>query len=231
MALRSVSMQQQAGGGNPFGGGGQQTTALAMQGQTVGVPVKLPNGVTVMMASQSDATAMQTWYAGQKQAAMSLDGGGSSSGGGDGMNRALGMAADGAQALSGFLAGRDFTSKLNDFHDAQDRVADIRDELVRSTSGTTVSPQQLVRLIDAQQAANDAQVAVLETMITAVDIQAGAGAAKVIGRFLNGDSSSGGGGGGMSNGATAALAIGGVGLGAVLLSRNSTTNSTRRRGR
>lgn len=228
MALKSVSMQQ-GGGGNPFAGGGQQSTALALQGQAVGVPVKLPNGVTVMMSSQQDATAMQTWYANQKQTAMALDGGGGSMGGGDGMNRALGMAADGAQALSGFLAGRDFTSKLNDYHDAQDRLAEIRDELVRTPSTTPVTPAQMVRLIDAQQDMADAQAAVMETMITAVDIQAGAGAAKVIGRFLNGDS--GGGGGGMSSGATTALAVGGVGLGALLLSRNSNNNNTRRRVR
>jgi hypothetical protein len=233
MALRTTTMQG-AGAGmadNPFGGGaaggGNPTTALSLANQTqaMGMPVTLPNGTQIRVASQADAQLLQSWWQNQQQQqqsqGLSLGGGGgggaSSSGGG---NRALQMAADGAQALSGFLAGRDLQGKVRDYDDAQEQLETLRQELARTTNP---SGQQLARLIELQQEVNDTQAAVLETQITALDIQAGAGVARVVGGFMDGSGPS------MGGGTGTAVAIGAAGVGAgLLLSRDSRDRRRRR---
>jgi hypothetical protein len=221
---------QGAGAGmadNPFGGGGggAQSTALTLANQTqaMGMPVTLPNGTQIRVASQADAQLLQSWWQNQQQQqsqGLNLGGGGGGSGS-SGTTRALEMAADGAQALSGFLAGRDLSTKVRDYDSAQEDLDRLRDELSRTTAPVTT--QQLARFIELQQELNDSQVAVLETQISALDIQAGAGVAKIVGRFMDGSGNSGGGGGG----GAVALAAAGVG-GALLLTRDSRDRRRRR---
>jgi hypothetical protein len=222
---------QGAGAGmadNPFGGGAAtQSTALTLANQqaAMGMPVTLPNGTQIRVTSQADAQLLQSWWQNQQQQqsqGLTLGGAGGMSGSSSsGTTRALEMAADGAQALSGFLAGRDLNSKVQDYDRAQEDLDRLRDELSRTSAPVTT--QQLARFIELQQELNDSQVAVLETQISALDIQAGAGVAKIVGRFMDGSGNSGGGGGG----GAVARAAAGVG-GALLLTRDSRDRRRRR---
>lgn len=231
MALRATSMSTAGTAENPFGGGGAQSTALTLGNQTqaMGQPVRLPNGTTIRVASDADAQLLNSWWDSQRtQQGSGINlGGGGGSGGGSGATRALEMAADGAQALSGFLAGRDFTAKLRDYDDAQDELERMRDELRRMPASSQLTADQLARFIEAQQGLNDAQAAVLETQISAVDIQAGAGVARIVGKFVDGGSGGGvlGGGGG----AGTAVALGAAGVGAALLLTRDSRDRRRRR--
>ena len=235
MALRTTSMSSAAGtADNPFGGGGAQTTALALANQNQqigGVMLELPNGSKVRLASEADAQLLRTWYQSQQQQnAQSLSGGGSmlsdgSTGGST--TRALRVAADGANALSGFFAGRDFRNKLNDYDDAQDALDRLHDEYKGRSGTAAITNQDMLRLIEAQQDVLDAQSAVLETQISAVDIQTGAGVANVVTSFMDnsrGPSMSGGGGG-----AGTAIALGAAGVGAALLLSRDSRDRRRRR--
>ena len=237
MALRQTNM---GGGGaamgdNPFGGGGgassgTQTTALTLGNQTqaVGRMVDLPNGTQIRVSSDADFQLLQAWWQQlqqqQRSSNLTLGGivGNSSMGSTGGTTRALEMAADGAQALSGFLAGRDLSAKIRDYDDAQEEIDRLRDELSRTA---TITGAQLARFIQLQQELNDTQVAVLETQISAVDIQAGAGLARIVGKFMDGSGSGMGGGGG----AGTAIALGAAGVGgALILSRDSRDRRRRR---
>lgn len=237
MALRQTSM---GGGGaamgdNPFGGGagsssGSQSTALTLGNQTqaVGRVVDLPNGTQIRVTSDADFQLLQAWWQQlqqqQRSSNLTLGGivGSSSIGNTGGTTRALEMAADGAQALSGFLAGRDLSAKIRDYDDAQEEIDRLRDELSRTA---TITGAQLARFIQLQQELNDTQVAVLETQISAVDIQAGAGLARIVGKFMDGSGSGMGGGGG----AGTAIALGAAGVGgALILSRDSRDRRRRR---
>lgn len=236
MALRQTSM---GGGGaamgdNPFGGGagsssGSQSTALTLGNQTqaVGRVVDLPNGTQIRVTSDADFQLLQAWWQQlqqqQRSSNLTLGGivGSSSIGNTGGTTRALEMAADGAQALSGFLAGRDLSAKIRDYDDAQEEIDRLRDELSRTA---TITGAQLARFIQLQQELNDTQVAVLETQISAVDIQAGAGLARIVGKFMDGSGSGMGGGG-----AGTAIALGAAGVGgALILSRDSRDRRRRR---
>lgn len=227
MALRTTGMSSAAGtADNPFGGGGggSQSTALTLgnQNANIGRLVTLPNGTQIRVASDADAQLLDSWWQSSQrtqQGALSLGGGGgaSSSGGG---NRALQMAADGAQALSGFLAGRDLQGKVRDYDNAQEQLETLRQELARTTNP---SGQQLARLIELQQEVNETQAAVLETQITALDIQAGAGVARVVGGFMDGSGPS------MGGGTGTAVAIGAAGVGAGLLLTRDSRDRRRRR--
>ena len=97
--------------------------------------------------------------------------------------RALQMAADGAQALSGFLAGRDLEAKSATTTTRKSSLKRCAKSWARTTNP---SGQQLARLIELQQEVNETQAAVLGPMITALDIQAGAGVAKVVNGFMDG---------------------------------------------
>ena len=240
MALRTTGMTSAAGmADNPFGGGGgAQTTALALANQTQpmgGVMLELPNGTKIRVASEADAQLLKSWYQSQQQqqTAMTLGGGGggwnlSADGGGSATTRALRVAADGANALSGFFAGRDFRQRIGDYDDAQEALDRLHEEFRARPATTPITNQDMTRLIAAQQDVLDAQSAVLETQISAVDIQTGAGVANVVGSFVDsrGSMMSGGGGGG---GAGTAIALGAAGVGAALLLSRDSRDRRRRR--
>jgi len=200
---------------NPFSGAGTQTTAMTVAPQ-VGYAVRLPSGQSIMFNSEADYLKMKDFMAGQQQNTPTLGGGGGS-GGGD----FLGIAVDGFQAVSGFLAGSRYSQLLQDLQDARDAMASAKDALSKEPS---TSPQML-NAMTAMQDYQDAGINVLNAQITAVDMAAGGETAKVISRFVNG---SGGSGGLMGGGMGSTVAIGAAGLGLGLLLSNNSSNTRRR---
>jgi len=201
---------------NPFSGAGTQTTAMTVAPQ-VGYAVRLPNGQSIMFNSEADFLKMKDFMAAQQQNTPTLGGSSGGSSGGD----FLGMAVDGFQAVSGFLAGSRYSQLLQDLQDARDAMASAKDALSKEPS---TSPQML-NAMTAMQDYQDAGINVLNAQITAVDMAAGGETAKVISRFVSG---SGGGGGLMGGGMGSTVAIGAAGLGLGLLLSNN-NSSTRRR--
>jgi len=200
---------------NPFSGAGTQTTAMTVAPQ-VGYTVRLPNGQSIMFSSEADYLKMKDFMAAQQQSTPTLGGGGGSSGG-----DLLGIAVDGFQAVSGFLAGSRYSQLLQDLQDARDAMALAKDALSKEPS---TSPQML-NALGAMQDYQDAGINVLNAQITAVDMAAGGETAKVISRFVSG---SGGGGGLMGGGMGSTVAIGAAGLGLGLLLSNNNSNTRRR---
>jgi hypothetical protein len=220
---------------NPFGGGsgGSQSTALTLSNQSQpmgGVMLELPNGSKIRVASDADAQLLKSWYQSQQQQSAQSLGGGSmstlSEGGGTPTTRALRTAADGANALSGFFAGRDFRNKLNDYDDAQETLDRLHDEIRSRPTNDPLTNAQMMRILDAQQELFDAQAAVLETQISAVDIQTGAGVANVVASFTDSSGSRSNGGG---SGAGTTIALGAAGVGAALLLSRDSRDRRRRR--
>ena len=234
MALRTTGMSSAAGtADNPFGGGGAQSTALTLSNQSQpmgGVMLELPNGSKIRVASDADAQLLKSWYQSQQQQSAQSLGGGSmstlSEGGGTPTTRALRTAADGANALSGFFAGRDFRNKLNDYDDAQETLDRLHDEIRSRPTNDPLTNAQMMRILDAQQELFDAQAAVLETQISAVDIQTGAGVANVVASFTDSSGSRSNGGG---SGAGTTIALGAAGVGAALLLSRDSRDRRRRR--
>ena len=239
MTLRSVSMQGQSSSSNPFGGGSTQSTALTLPSQTqnMGVAIQLPNGTTVRVASESDGQLLKAWWQQQQQqqqqASLSLGTASSSStpsatGGTSGWLRTGANAAD---AVAGFLNGRNVRRKLEDLEDALSDSRDARAELDTLERGGKYADliPTLRRLFLAERDATEASVSVLEDQLTAVDIQTGSGVAKVAADLMGGASPLlGGEGGGLGT----AVAVGAAGLGVGLLlsnDRNSERRSRRRR--
>src|SRR4051812_27718804 len=196
---------------NPFSGGGTQTSAMTVAPQ-VGYAVRLPNGQGIMFSSEADYLKMKDFMAAQQQNTPTLGGGGGSSGG-----DLLGIAVDGFQAVSGFLAGSRYSQLLQDLQDARDAMGLAKDALSKEPS---TSPQML-NALGAMQDYQDAGINVLNAQITAVDMAAGGETAKVISRFVGGGGGGSGGlmGGGM--GSTVALGAAGLGLGLLLSNNNS----------
>lgn len=212
--------------GSPFGGSSAGASLAPMS--SVGYSVSLPNGQTITVGSEADFLKMREWYS-SSQSGASLGGSLANNGGGGGSNAGamLDIAADGFQAVTGFLAGSNYNAKLQDFQDSRAALLDTRDALVQHR--TSAPDQALVdlvlRSVDAQLDHFDSAIAVLNTQITAVDMFAGGSAAKVVGRFVSGNSPMGGGG---NFGTVAAVGAAGLGLGLVLSRNNSTTTSRRR---
>jgi len=200
---------------NPFAGAGTQTTAMTVAPQ-VGYTVRLPNGQSIMFSSEAAYLKMKDFMAAQ-QNTPTLGGSGGGSSGGD----FLGMAVDGFQAVSGFLAGSRYSQLLQDLQDARDAMAQAKDALSKEPS---TSPQML-NALGAMQDYQDAGINVLNAQITAVDMAAGGETAKVISRFVSGN---GGGGSLMGGGMGTTVAIGAAGLGLGLLLSNNNSNTRRR---
>jgi len=237
---------QQVDGGNPFMSSAQpgnasmvpytppgQTTQPAQQG---GYRATI-NGVQVTFASEADYLkadrALRDMI--ESQNVPSLGGmpavGGGGGGGMGGGGRWLRTGANAADAVAGFLNGRNIRRKLEDLDDAlldsRDGRAEL-DNLERGGKYPDLIPV-LRRLFLAERDATEASVSVLEDQLTAVDIQTGSGVAKVAADFISdrpGPAVAGGGGDGIGT----ALAVGGAGLGlGLLLSNNRDDRGGRRR--
>ena len=233
---------QQVDGGNPFMSGAQQNTSLGPY--TGGAPAPPQqggyratiNGVQVTFASEADYLkadrALRDMIESQNVPSVggvpALGGGGGTSSGG----RWLRTGANAADAVAGFLNGRNIRRKLEDLDDALLDSRDARNELdalERSGKYTDLIPT-LRRLFLAERDATETSVSVLEDQLTAVDIQTGSGVAKVAADFISdrpAAATAAGGGDGLGT----ALAVGGAGLGLGLLLSNRDDRGGRRRRR
>jgi hypothetical protein len=230
---------QQVDGGNPFMSSSQSTSMVPYnQNQSVaptqqgGFRAKI-NGVDVTFASEADYLkadrALREMVESQNVPAL----GGASRSTGSGMNW-LRTGANAADAVAGFLNGRNIRRKLDDLDDALVESRDARQELDNvERSNATLAPliPVLRRLFLAERDATEASISVLEDQLTAVDIQAGSGVAKVAADLM-GSSTPGTTNQGEGSGVGSALAVGGAGLGlGLLLSNNRDGDRSRRRRR
>ncbi len=235
MALRSVSMQGQSSASNPFGGG-SQSTALTLPGQTqnLGVALQLPNGTTIRVASESDGQLLKAWWQQQQQqqqtTGISLGGSPSSSSAQGGTSGWLRTGANAADAVAGFLNGRNVRRKLDDLEDALVDSRDARTELDTLERGGKYADliPTLRRLFLAERDATEASVSVLEDQLTAVDIQTGSGVAKVAADLMTPGTPIL---GTDSGGIGTAVAVGAAGLGVGLLLSNDRNSERRSRRR
>jgi len=236
---------QQLDGGNPFMSGQQQGGAMVPY--TGGAPATQQqggyratiNGVQVTFASEADYLkadrALRDMIESQNVPSlggMPSVGGGGGGGGGGSSGRWLRTGANAADAVAGFLNGRNIRRKLEDLDDAlldsRDGRAEL-DALERGGKYPDLIPV-LRRLFLAERDATEASVSVLEDQLTAVDIQTGSGVAKVAADFITDRPATTAAGGG--DGLGTALAVGGAGLGlGLLLSSNRDERGGRRRRR
>ena len=229
---------QMPDGGNPFLGGGTQQTGLVLANQstqavqTGGYRARVGNA-DVMFASEADfLKADKAWRdAMQEQGTTPTLGGGGGRGGGGGLSW-LRTGADAAEAVAAFLQGRNVRRTLDELQDALDDSKAARAELETLSNSTKYAEliPILKKCLIAERNATEASTALLEDQLTAIDIQTGAGVARVAGDLYEGYSGRGGAGGGDSTGSMFAVGAAGLGLG-LLFSNNRDNNSRSRRRR
>ena len=229
---------QQVDGGNPFMS--QPTsTAMVPYGAAPGLPPAAQpggyrakiNGVDVMFASEADYLkadrALREMVELQNVPAL---GGLALGGRGSGTPSSwLRTGANAADAVVGFLNGRNIRRKLDDLDDAISESREARTELDKLERGGKYADliPTLRRLFLAERDATEASVSVLEDQLTAVDIQTGSGVAKVAADLLGNSTPSTGEGAGLGS----IVAAGGAGLGLGLLLHNDRNSERTRRRR
>lgn len=201
---------------NPFGGGGGVSQPSGSTALTMQYRVELPNGQVVSVATQAEVDALRANY--QQPTTIRIGGGSSNSSSGGNSWR---TAAEGAETVAAFLAGRNLRDRVEDADDARTRLtaALTRIEGLRGTTGLTDLVPALLSAFDAQRDLDDAQTDALDAQITAVDIQTGAGAVKIVSQFASGDMS------GFGGGSALPIAAGAIGVGLLV------TNNRDRRSR
>ncbi len=230
---------QMPDGGNPFLGGGTQQTGMVPYNPSANQPVQTGGyrarvgNAEVMFASEADfLKADKAWRdAMQEQGTTPTLGGGGGRGGGGGLSW-LRTGADAAEAVAAFLQGRNVRRTLDELQDALDDAKAARAELetlANSTKYAELIPI-LKKCLIAERNATEASTALLEDQLTAIDIQTGAGVARVAGDLYEGYSGRGGAGAGDSTGSMFAVGAAGLGLG-LLFSNNRDNNSRSRRRR
>ena len=229
---------QQLDGANPFMA--QPSTAMvpyspssgaAMQPAPQGGFRAKVNGVDVTFASEADYLkadrALREMVESQNIPSL---GGMTGARGAGGTSSWLRTGANAADAVAGFLNGRNIRRKLDDLNDALADSSDARaelDNLERSGKYSDLIPT-LRRLFLAERDATESSVSVLEDQLTAVDIQTGSGVAKVAADFIGDRTAPAAAASG--DGIGTALAVGGAGLGlGLLLSNNRDDRGGRRR--
>jgi hypothetical protein len=229
---------QMPDGANPFMGGGQQQTQMVpytpsttQPAQSGGFRARI-GSTEVTFASEADyLKADKAWREAMDSGAVPAVGGErTGSGNRSGMSW-LRTGADAAEAVGSFLQGRNIRRTLDDLQDALDDAKAAKLELEQLAFNTKYSEliPVLKRCFQAERDATEASTALLEDQLTAVDIQTGAGVARVAGDLYEGYAGRGGVGG--SDGNTSVFAIGAAGLGLGLLFANSRDNNSNRRRR
>jgi hypothetical protein len=212
------------GTSNPF----MQSSQTAMvpynpssQAQTVGYRARM-GSVEVMFASEADFLKADKAFREQVQVAnVPVVGGGGTGGGGNSMLR---TGASIGEAAAAFYNGRAIRKRMDELLEALDAQRRTQDALGQYT---TKYPELVPALVQSFQAERDATLAMarlLEDQLLAVDIQTGAGVARVVSEVWDGSSPS----NSMFGGSS--LMAGGVGLGlGLLLSRNDNKSRDFRR--
>lgn len=210
--------------GNPLMGGGQPGAMTVWQ-QPAMQPFRVQIGnEMVAFASEADylkaRAALQVMVAGGQAPPQLLGAAAASSSVGTG--RFLRTAADGADAIAGFLEGRNLRRRRDDLLDALSRSRDARNRLeaLRSAHPDIIPP--LLEYIDADRDVTDAAITTIEDTLTAIDIQTGAGVAKVADDLLSDNPQT------FGSNAMVAGAVG-LGVGALLLGGSTRERGGRRR--
>lgn len=233
----------QVGGdtGNPFGGGGSQSGAMVPYNPNAGgVPASAGGyrarigNVDVTFASEADYLKADKALREMRQQEMipqvgGFGGGGGASGTG-GTSGFIRTGANAAEAVGSFLAGRNIRRKVEDVQFAIDASRDALAELdALAASGKYPELIPILRkAFHAERDATEAHLGAFEDQLTALDIGAGSGVAKVVADLVLDRPSS-----PLENqgsGMGTALAVGGAGLGiGLLLSRDKDDRRPRRR--
>jgi hypothetical protein len=219
--------------GNPFMGGGTQTGAMVPYNPSANQPVQAGGyrarvgNVDVMFSSEADfLKADKAWREQMQDQGAPIVGGG---GGSRGTGSWIRTGAEAAAAVGAFLQGRNIRRKLEDLEDAlhdQKAAADDLAGLANNTKYAELIPV-LLKAFKAERYATETSITLLEDQLTAVDIQTGAGVAKVAGELWEG---SGGASAGRSDtGVGTILGVGAAGLGLGLLFANSRDDRRSRR--
>ena len=221
---------QMPDGGNPFMGGGAQTGAMVpynpsanQLAQTGGYRARI-GSTEIMFATEADFLKADKAFREQVEVQNVPSVGGMGVGGGG--KSWLRTGANAAEAVAGFLQGRNIRRKLEDLQENLDDAKKASDELEQLANNTKYAEliPVLLKALRAERHATESSVALLEDQLTAVDIQTGAGVAKVVGELWDG---SGGGRGGSDTGTL--LGVGAAGLGLGLLFNNNNDRRSRRR--
>lgn len=213
------------GAGNPYSGGSSMVRYDEPQQQSYYEAEVF--GVMVRFASEADY--LKAKMALQKRMG-SGRGGMAEDGGAIGFNGSfLDTAGVGLQTVGAFLAGRNLNEKIDALDDALDEQAAARAELEQLRANSVFAPliPPLLRFLDSERTATETAQAAIEDQVLAQDLQAGGGVAQLVAKFTKGSLGDGSGSGGI--GTVAAVGIGGLGLGALMSSRNN--NKSSRRGR
>jgi hypothetical protein len=209
--------------GNPLMGGGTGA-AMTVYQQPSGYPARLPNGQVINFATEADYLKADSFVKSMIQQPAALGaptiGGGAAASLGSGRGL-LNTAADGAETVAAFLEGRNLRRRRDDLLDALDQHRAAKAELDAMVSKYPDLIPVLSRLFNAERDTTDAAIQTIEDMITAIDIQTGAGVARVAGDLLS-DSPT-------INVGGNALAIGAAGLGLGVLLSGDRGRGRRRR--
>ena len=225
----SINVQMPEGA-NPFlnpiqqGGMVPYNPSAGMTSPSTGYRARI-NGQDINFASEADFLKAERLWQEMSSAQASIPSFGSGGGGGRGTGAWIRTGADAATAVGAFLNGRAIRNKLNDLQDSlDDRKAAMAelDVLANNTKFVELIPV-LKKLFLAERDSTETSVALLEDQLTAVDIQTGAGVAKVVGDLYQGGTARSYGGGSES---IMAAGAGGLGLG-LLLSNNRDNRDNR----
>ena len=213
------------GTSNPF----MQSSQTAMvpynpspQAQTVGYRARM-GSVEVMFASEADFLKADKAFRENMQVAnVPVVGGVGMGGGGNSMLR---TGASIGEAAAAYYNGRAIRKRIDELELALDAQRRTQDALGQYT---VKYPELVPALVQSFQAERDATLAMarlLEDQLLAVDIQTGAGVARVVSEVWDGNSNA-----ANSMFGNSSLMAGGVGLGlGLLLSRNDTKSRDFRR--
>ena len=125
--------------------------------------------------------------------------------------------ADAVEAITGFFNGRNLRQKRDDLVTAINAANAARDQIGGLTSKYPDLVPALLNMSSAERDINASALGIIDDQITAMDVTAGIGVARVMSDFWDGMGSWNNNNNGGDNGAISALAVGGVGLGIGLL--------------
>ena len=186
------------------------------------------NGQDINFASEADFLKAERLWQEASAAQSSIPSFGSGGSNGRGTGAWLRTGADAAAAVGAFLNGRAIRNKLTDLQDSLDdrklAMAEV-DQLANNTKFVELIAV-LKKLFLAERDSTETSVSLLEDQLTAVDIQTGAGVAKVVGDMYEGGTAR-----KYEAGSESLMAVGAGGLCLGLLLSNNRDNRDNRRRR
>jgi phage terminase Nu1 subunit (DNA packaging protein) len=220
--------------GNPFMGGGTQTGAMVPYNPSANQPVQAGGyrarvgNADVMFASEADfLKADKAWREQMQDQGAPIVGGG---GGAAVRNWELAShRGRSRRAVGAFLQGRNIRRKLDELRTRSVTRRPLADDLAALANNTKYAEliPVLLKAFEAERNATEASITLLEDQLTAIDIQTGAGVAKVAGELWDGSGGAFSGRG--ETGVGTLVGVGAAGLGLGLLFANSRDDRRSRR--